>query len=349
MFRRPTPLFGAGLLAFALAAIPVGASADDAQDEAPANTAVVAIPYDGAADIAVADGVQIDCGAIGPVDGLEVTCEPAGLSVDVASYDPDWGERALAVPFTDGATRTVVRYRVVLEAPPAPEVAASRVDNPFAAGSQVLVPLSLLGISCTLCTADAAAVEVTSVTPEGAFAGVGATHLAVRYDRAGDVTVGLALTDDAGQRVDAELTVTMVAASADDAMTDAAPRALHVLMAPRGEVDLTALAWGDDVVFSCLADDLVACTPEGSATLREAPVAGDQFAFRAVDADGRQALGSVTFQDDVAADASAPVPAAWAAEAPLGVRTTPPPDDSGEPGTSVLSGLSRILQEVPAP
>lgn len=351
MSRTPTWVVSVAVLAMALGFAGPAAAADDGGDEAPdeaaQNSALIEIPYGDPGELRVAEGVRIDCDALRPVDGVEVACEPDGLVLEVAGYDPEWGERVLPVTLEAGSARTVVNYRVALAPPAAPEVTRTRIDHPYIAGSQALVPLSVLGIVCTLC--DAASVHVDEVTPDSAFAGVGATHLAVRSTAPGDVVVALRIEDDAGQQVDAEVTVSFVAGE------DAVPHALHVSIAPAAEVDLTALAWGDDLTFSCSAADAAVarpptCTGDGRASFTGTPVPGEQFVFRVVDSDGRQALGSVTFVESAeGAPGTVPVAPVWDDTAELGVRVAAPPDDEDDDTDAPLSRLSRILQEVPAP
>ncbi|MFE5409276.1 hypothetical protein [Microbacterium sp. NPDC056569] len=349
MFRRPTATLGAVILAVAVAIMPATASAassaeaaDEGQTE---NTALIEIPYGEPGELSVAEGVTIDCGALPAADGFETSCEPTGITLTVAEYDPEWGERVLPVTLVSGATRTVVNYRVGLAPPPAPEITAPRVDAPFAAGGQVLVPLSLLGITCTLCSPDTASVRVGAASPATAHVGVGPTHLAVRSDAPGDVTVELSVKDDAGQTATAEVIVSMV-----EATTDAAPLALHVKSAPVRAIDLAGLAWGDDLAFSCpttIAD--ATCGADGAVSLPADPSSGDQVSFRVVDGRGHQAFGSVTFGDDAGGAASvSPIPVDWSESSPLGIAVPAPPPDE-EDGASVLSRLSRILQEVPTP
>ncbi|MDR7188937.1 hypothetical protein J2Y46_001760 [Microbacterium sp. BE35] len=350
MFRRPTAVLGAVILAVATALVPVAASAAPSAEETDeaqaANSALIEIPYGEPGELPVAEGVTVDCGALPAGDGFEITCEPAGITLTVAAYDPAWGERVLPVTLVSGATRTVVNYRVALAPPPAPEITTPRVDAPFAAGSQVLIPLSLLGITCTLCSPGTSSVRVEAVSPDTAHAGVGPTHLAVRSGAPGDVTVELSVEDDAGQIATAEVTVSMVATA-----PGAAPRALHVGSAPTRSVDLTDLAWGEDLSFSCSATVVGGtCGADGVVSFPAAPLPGDQLSFRVVDGRGHQAVGSVTFTGD-AADAVLPVspmPLDWSQTSPLGISVPAPASDQDD-GATVLSRLSRILQEVPTP
>ncbi len=340
MFRRPTPVIGAALLATTLAVAPaVAFAADEPADSEPQNTGVIEIPYGEPGELAPGEGVQVDCAAIPEVDGLTIGCDENGLVLTVDGFDAAWGERVLPVRLVTGSTSAVVDYRVVLGPPPAPEITRPRVDAPFPVGGQALVPLSLLGITCGLCSADVATVEVVEVAPATAFAGVGTGHLAVRSGTAGDVVVLLRVHDDAGQSVEAEVTVSFAGG------TDAAPRALHVFEPPAQTVDLASYAWGDGLSFSCPSGALGAsCSTDGRAQLAAIPAEGDQFAFRVVDADGRQSLGSVTFQE--AGDAASVVPVSWAKTAELGIRV-PPADDGADESAPPLSDLARILQEVP--
>ncbi|MGX5769331.1 hypothetical protein ACWKWN_01110 [Microbacterium trichothecenolyticum] len=350
MFRRPTAALGAVLLAVAAAIMPAAASAASSADRADEgqaeNTALIEIPYGEPAELPVAEGVTFNCAALPPGDGFESSCEPTGITLSVAEYDPDWGERALPVTLVSGATRTVVNYRVALAPPPAPEITTPRVDAPFAAGDQVLIPLSMLGITCTLCSPETASVHVDAVSPATAHAGVGPTHLAVRSDSSGDVSVELTVEDDAGQSATAEVVVSIV-----EETTDAAPLALHVSSGPARAIDLADLAWGEELSFSCPTTiGGATCEADGVVSFPADPAPGDQLSFRVVDGRGFQSVGSVTFSQDAGSAASvSPVPVDWSRSSPLGIHVPAPPSDEEDDGASVLSRLSRILQEVPIP
>jgi hypothetical protein len=330
-FVRAVSAFAAFVACAALGVAPAAASAEG---EAPADSGVVEIPYGEPVDVRPSGGWSIDCAGVGALDGVELACTAEGITL-AAPFDADWGEQILPVTLQAGAATAQVRYRVRLGPPAAPEVGASAVDVPLPVGRQSLVPLSLLNLTCVLCTD--ATIEIAEVAPASAIVGVGPAHLSVRPAQPGEITVKLTVTDDAGQSIDAEVVLTATSA------LPGGPRALHV-SGPE-PVALGDLVSGDDVTIECLTvDPALACGAEGELTRTAESERPVQVTYRVVDAAGRQALGSVTVDP---AASLAPVAPSWSRKAGLGLAVPAPSEDDTE-APSPLAPLTRILQEVPA-
>lgn len=346
MFRRRALALAAALAVATTVVAPWAAVAADTGGAAGQDAGSVVIPYAGSGEVRFGDGWTIECGGVGAPDGVAVACEGAALTLTAAAFDPDAPARTLVVPLRSGSVETTARFRVVQEPPAAPEIGAPVVPGPFPVGSQALVPLSSLGITCGLCTAPAATIRVAGVSPASAFAGVSGTHLAVRSSHRGDVVVSIEVQDAAGQTTATDLTVGFGG-------SDAVPVALHVVVPVAEALDLADYAWGDRLRFDC-ADDprspasvAAECSADGAVVVTGA-APGAQFAFRVVDAGGGIARGSITF---AAADATAaPVAVSWAQEASLAVVVpAPPADDAAHADDSALAPLARIIQEAPVP
>lgn len=331
------PAIGVALAAvLALVAPAIAATADEQEAT---GSGVIVVPYTEPGEVRAAEGLAIDCAALPFVEGLTTTCTPESIILSVGAYDPEFGERVLPVVLTGSGGRLDVPYRIELEPPPAPAVTRPRVEAPLPVGAQTLIPLSFLGIECGLCTPGVAEVEVLDTTPASAFVGVGPGHLALRAAAPGDITIALRIVDDAGQRVDTEVTVTAVAAPVG-------PVALHVVRDPAPTVALTDLTSAAGAIFTCPVGDpaIVFCGADGVATFSAEPAEGDQLTFRVVDGTGRQSLGSVTFG---AAPTLVAVP--WERTASLGIRVPAPPADDEPAASGVLDDLAHILQEVATP
>jgi hypothetical protein len=314
-----------------------------AEEGAPAtDTGRIEIPYGEPGDIRPSTGWSIDCDAVEPVEGVELECLPDGLTLQ-ADYDPAFGEQILPLTLRAGAREATVQYRLAL-APPAPiEVGAATLDIPLTVGAQALVPYSVLELTCGLCAE--ASVRIDGVEPTTTPVGVGPGHLAVRPLAPGRIAVTVTFTDDAGQEVSGEIDLFATAAPVGDAGTGAAPRALHALT-PEREVDLTTLAWGDDLTLTCLGSDpRVTCSPEGVARLADDADGAVQVPFRVVDGLGRQALGSASVDPDAE---NAPAAVSWADQATIALALPAPPADDEADAVSPLAPLARLIQEVPA-
>lgn len=306
-------------------------------DPAPASEAIE-VSYSDVTEIRPGEGWLVDCAAVGALDGIEVTCAQDGVTLVSAGFDPALGTQTLTVPQVAGSTRISIDYRVRLEPPPAPEVGVDRLDLPIAVGEQTLIPISALAITCAVCTVDGGATVRVDTAPDGVSVGVSRTHLALRGIATGDAVVPLTITDDAGQAVEVELTVTVVDAAARDM------GGLHVI-GDAATVDMVEQVWGGDAVIVCSTPQSVGlrCTADGGVER-----SGDgpaQLLFRVVADDGRFAWGSITDAPDVEGVALAAP--SWESEAPLEIVSAPVEEQQAEQAAP-LAGLARVLEGIPA-
>lgn len=328
----------------------LGAAPAQAADPAPSETEApegppqeaVAIPYLGEASIsAAAPWVVAGC-AGDPLPGIAVACGPDGVTLAAPEFDPAWGEHPLVLLLDGPPGRLEVAYRVSLAPPDPPAVEPVVFGYPVPSGAQTLVPISLLGITCTLCTA--ATVEVGDLDPAAAgTAVVTGTHLALRLRPGftGDAVLPVRVTDDAGQGADSELAVRVGPVPAEPFT------GLHVVIDGVAPLDLRLLAVPGPVegtAFRCSPAVLgtVACV-DGVATYAAPEEGGgpDQFTVQLVRPDGRQALASVTVVPGT--DGMLPAPAAGTRKAVLGVAVRIP--ENGEQGSvPALAGFADLLE-----
>lgn len=334
---RPLAASARALLALTcIAGLSLAGATSARGDDGATDSGIVQIPYGEPVDVRASEGWSVDCASVGALEGVEIACAPDGLTL-AAPFDADAGERLLPVTLRAGAASVEVRYRVRLAPPPGPEVATPIVDAPLPVGAQSLVPLGMLGITCGLCTD--ARVQIADVEPASARVGVGGAHLVVRPAESGEIRVRVRVVDDAGQVGDAAVRLFAVDAASRG------PVALHVRAAAPPRAD--ALAFGDDVRVECVSASMpLACDANGAVTLVGAPDRAGQAVVRAIDASGRQALGSITLDPD--ARSATPVAPAWHDSAPLDLAVPPPPESAND-GPAPLAPFARILQEVPAP
>ncbi|WP_449407495.1 hypothetical protein [Microbacterium maritypicum] len=348
--RRRGALALAALAGALLVGSPLTASAAlaaaPAHAAAPAPGDAIEVSYSDVSEIRPGEGWLIDCSGVGTLDGIAVTCADDSVTLVSAGFDPALGTQTLTVPQVFGSLRISVDYRVRLEPPPAPEVGVDRIDLPIAVGEQALLPISALAITCAACTAEGGAtihVETPppvgkSAVPSGVAVGVSATHIAVRGTIPGDVAIPVTITDDAGQSVSGEVTVTFVDSPARTV------GGLHVIGDVDG-LDMVEQVWGGDativcstpqsVGLRCMADGGVERTGEGPA----------QLLFRVVADDGRFSWGSVTAADDV--DGVALAAPSWESEAPLSLVSAPVEEEQAQEAAP-LAGLARLLEGIPA-
>jgi hypothetical protein len=314
------------LLGVAAGATPAAAATPDPSDAAAeqsegAPAEAVAITYLGEATISAAPPWVVAGCSFDPLPDVAVVCTADdGVKLTASAYDAGWGEHPFTVLLDGPLGRLEADYRVTLAPPEPPAVEPRAFGYPVASGAQTLVPLSLLGITCTLCSPDGGAeIEVAGFEPATAgFASVTGAHLALRIRPGftGDVVLPVRVRDDAGQTAEFEFTFRVSPAPTQPF------GALHVVVqAPdAGEplvIDLAALTWPNPsepgTRYRCAEPvrGTVACA-DGVATylgpplddgdspvldqlpaLDQFPVL-DQFAVQIVAPDGRQALASVT-------------------------------------------------------
>lgn len=337
--RRRRALALVALLGALLAGPAVAAAADTATDAAePPQGGAVEVSYADMTEIRPGEGWLIDCSGVGELEGIKVSCEDDSVTLVSAGFDTDLGEQTLTVPQVSGSTSISVAYRVRLEPPPIPEVALGRLDLPIVVGEQALVPLSALGITCAVCTVDGGASIRVDTPPAGVSAGVSETHLALRGENAGDAIVPLTITDDAGQAVSVELTVTFVTAPAPTL------GALHVT-GDAEKLDIVDLIWGGAASVVCSSPQSIGlrCTEDGG--IERTGDGPAQLFFRVVDDDGRLTWGSVTDAPD--SDVTELVAPSWESEAPLSLVSAPVDEQQADDAVP-LAGLARLLEGIPA-
>ncbi|PSL38520.1 hypothetical protein CLV49_2145 [Labedella gwakjiensis] len=321
----------------------------------PSGITVVDIPYRSEIDVSPAEGWTIaDCGAITAPEGVGITCEPTTLTFSAPEFDPEFERQDVPVTLTTGRTTLAVVYRVGLAPPEPPAIESRTYPTPFAQGSRVLIPLSDLGISCTLCGAEnGPRVVAGSVEPASAGTlGVTSTHLvlAAAPDFTGDAELTVRAVDDLGQEsTDATLTVSLYATGPSTLV------ALHTVVSAgregSTEIDLASLVAtngeDDPVVSGCGAAVLgtVVCRGDGTAEFRSSGAPVDQFSFSVVTKDGEQATGSVTLVTGSLATAPLPGPAdaRGRGEAQTVVPARIPVEDAPADETSPFDSLIRLL------
>ena len=321
----------AGLLAtivttgWASAAGPVAAA--EAPQDGPT---AVAIPYLGTTTIEPAEGWQVvDCSVPTAASPLVVACHPDRIELAATAYDPAAVATIVPVPLSNGRTSMVFDYAVTLDPPEPPSVAPSRRMSPVAAGSVVLLPISDLGVECTVCTAGGA-LDAVGVEPSSAGTAVATpTHLVFRPAAGftGEAGIAVRFADDYGTwSHDATVSVPVYRPGPE-------PLIAVSVFAPRADgattIDLSSLAFsiGGSVVqvIGCGAPihGTVVCGPDGAAVyspVGEAAV--DQFSFQVAAANGEQATGSVTLVSGASELPDAgPVPASGGARSDDGVAS----------------------------
>lgn len=349
---------GRGLAAVVL--LLVAASAATA-GTAPAGAAtsdvtLVDIPYRSTADVAPAAGWTIaDCGAVEAPAGIRVSCEPEKLTFAAPEYDPELPRQEVPVTLTTGSTTLTVVYGVGLAPPEPPAVESTVYPVPFAQGARVLIPLSDLGIVCTLCTAEGGSrIEAVGASPRRAGdLGVTSTHLefAAAPDFTGEVELTVRVVDDLDHASEpATLTVALYPTGPSTLL------ALHTVVEAERDgstaVDLRSLVASSDPdavpVFSACGAAVAGtaiCPGDGTAEFRSSGAPVDQFSFTVLTEDGEQAVGSVTVVTAGLADAPLPGPITTEArtESRVIVPARIPVEDPPRPDPSPFDALIGLL------
>ncbi|MFT4220240.1 MAG: hypothetical protein QM611_06955 [Microbacterium sp.] len=324
----------ATLLAALGGAVPLAHAAGE-DDDATVSDGAIVIPYGETAEVRPGAGWRVLCDSVSKLDGVRIECSADGLTLTAKPYDPRWGEHTLELTQRSETVKLPLSYRVRMGPPAPPEVGAPRIDLPIAVGQQALIPLSALRISCEACTSEGGATLRVLTPPPGVSVGVSETHLALRAEQPGDAAIPVQLVDDAGQSTTSELVASFVSSPRPRAVG-----ALHMRSAEE-DVDLSLLSWGNGLTFVCPERaDGVGCSADGEGTLPP-DASPAQLVFRVVDAEGRQALGSVT-RDDEQSD-PAPAGAAWQREAAL-VMVAAPVEEEADSAEAPLSAIARYLE-----
>lgn len=321
-----------------------GASQAVADEVVPpaASPTEVEVPYLGSTTIEPAAGWRIsDCGPPEQASPLVTACDAEHIVLTAEAYDPEAGAIPLPVPQTNGGTSMVFRYVVRLAPPETPVARDIRFGYPVAAGSTVMIPISVLDIECAVCK-EGGRLDVVGVEPAGAgTAGATSTHLVFRPSAsyAGLAGVGLRFADDFGTW-SPEATVEIPVYRPEGVLV-----AMNVFVAADGEsqtIDLNELAFdvgGAEIsLLGCGAPihGSVVCRPDGIAEFRSRGAAVDQFDFHVASSEGEQASGSVTVVGDGAElPVSGPVPA----------TTIDADDDDGDDAGVVSAIVPRVPVE----
>lgn len=317
-----------------------------------AGPADVAIPYGDTASIEPQAPWRIaDCAAVTAASELVRDCD-SEIVVLAADFDPDAGVTTLPVTMTTRERTMTVRYRITLEAPPAPATRAP-AERAVAAGALLRVPLTDFAIACTVCLEGGSTHIITVDPAEAGTAWTTPTHAVFHAARdfRGAAEVHVAVADDFGTAAQTGFPAFVYPGEDDAALT-----ALDVrvpLDADGGaEIDLSALvtAAGDaePVIVGCgaSAHGAVACDAGGAAVYRGSGLV-DQFSFHAVSG-GEQAWGSVTLV--TAGEAAGLVPTAPSGDDPVPMAIVPPlpPGEAGSGGSGMFQPFTALLDRVGA-
>jgi hypothetical protein len=351
------------LLLLGVAAMSVGSVPADAATNSPAASTAVAsgvtvvdVPYRSTTDVAPATGWTFaDCAAIAAPPGIGIACEPEKLTFAAPEYDPELPRQDVPVVLTTGSTTLTVVYSVGLAPPEPPTLESTTYPVPFAQGTRVLIPLSDLGVVCTLCTAEGGTrIEAIGVSPRRAGdLGVTSTHLefAAAPDFTGESELSLRLVDDLGQASETRtLTVSLYPTGPSTLL------ALHTVVEAERDgstaIDLRPLVASSDSdavpVFSACGAAVTGaaiCPGDGTAEFRSSGAPVDQFSYTVLTEDGEQAVGSVTVVTAGLADAPLPGPLApdSRSESRVIVPTRVPIEDPPRPDPSPFDALIGLL------
>lgn len=312
----------------------------------PLGPSVVEVPFESTLDVKPAPGWSFaDCGPLLAATTLVTACAADGFTVASSTFDPALAPVRVTVPLTSGSTTLAVDYIIRLAAPAAPDAGDTDTGVPVPAGARLLIPLADLGLTCGLCTPDAAEIEVVGVDPASAgTARVTGSHVtfAAAPRARGRAEIALRVIDDVGAASKVILVTVHVVAPQADAVVG-----LHLLR-PAEPLALTvsdlgfAVGTDDEVrIVGCGAAlrGLVSCSPDGSVAFTPADAGPDQFSVRLATEGGRQAIASVTVGT---ADAGPLAPAAGAASASLAVPL-PRPVESSDEQAGATSTFTKLL------
>ena len=301
----------------------VGAHAEPADGPAVENVpgpSVVGVPFEGSIDVSPAAGWEfIDCAGLREAVPLVTACGADGFTAAAPEYDPEAEPYRVNVALRGPDGPTEIPYLVRLEPPAPPTGTDTTIDLPVPAGAPTLIPFTALGLDCERCTPGTASIEVAGVDPEAsAAATVTGTHLVVvpHADTRGESYVHLRLVDDM-QQVSKQFIVTLSVGNPDRISLRPLHRAVGPMNHDESRSDEGPLEFDVDQLVTQLdgtRSDIISvscslplhgaalCSPEGRITYTPAVTAEgewlrDQFSVRATDAEGREALASVTVME----------------------------------------------------
>lgn len=290
----------------------------------------VAIPYLGEIVVKPAPGWTVaDCAAPLAATDLLVECSAEELRFATDAWDASLGTVIVPVPLTNGRTTIGFDYRVTLAPPEAPAVRPAAAAHPIAAGTTVLVPLTDLGIECSVCT-DGGFVDVGAVEPaEAGTASAlpmhvrftasasfsGTAEIAVRFgDRFGSWSQPVQLPVHV--YTDSDGTLQAMSVWHERTPGSSSPLSIRELVQGAGADAAVLVGCGS------AAHGIVVCSPDGNVLYAPADDAAvDQFSYHVATPSGEQASGSVTL-----ATASSGLPTSGPIA--LAAPADPDPDDS---------------------
>lgn len=360
----PSP-FHAELLVLSLvsASVLVGsASPAHASTEFASGPSVVEVPLESSLEVRPAEGWHYaDCAALRAASPLVTACSSESFTVTGGAYDAEIAPVRVPVLLQGSNSELTVDYVIRLAEPAIPTAPDTTIGIPLTAGSVNLIPLSDLGLTCGLCTAGEATIEVGAVSPEDlGTARVTGTHLvyAAKSDAQGLVEVDLRVRDNI-EAVSKTFKV-MLHVSPDHLVQGSQPDAsqslhgLHLARDP-GPFDLSvgelvaSVTQGGTLIISACGPALhgtVQCTPGGEIHYEPGPTnpETDQFAVRLVASDGRQAIASVTMY----ADAPQIAPGAGAKRAKLELSLPTPPPEAEEAASGATTRFTELMDALGA-
>ncbi len=331
-----------------------------AAEQQPAAPGVVSIPYEGEVEVAAASGYVItDCAPLFAT-GLVTACAPNGFTASAPAFDPEAAPVRVEVGLANASTVLAVDYVLQLEPPPAPDLPDTELMLGLGDGDRSLIPLSMLGLECELCTPGTARIEIVKAPPSSRIrASVTGAHLVLTPTRGftGSGEIGLRIVDDLGQR---SKTAIVTAHAAPSGSIPAL--ALHRQLEMPGETieipaadtvpAIDAAGSGGVSVVRCggAVRGAAVCRPGGAIEYTPVGAESDQIWAQVADRSGWQGLVSVTFREPGAAPLAALAPARGAEEAVLLIPTALPPDEDAEAAdeAAATSALTGILDQIGA-
>ncbi|MFC5338657.1 hypothetical protein [Leucobacter denitrificans] len=345
-------LLSTALLAASLAVATTTGAVSTSADFA-SGPSVVEVPLNGELEVRPAAGWHYaDCSQISGASDFVTACSSESFTVTGGAYDAEIEPVRFPVRLLNGGREVTLDYVIRLAEPALPEAPDTTLGFPVPAGAVSLIPLSPLGLTCGLCSAGEASIEVGNVAPEDlGSARVTGSHLVYTAARDGHglVEVDLRVRDDI-ENVSKTFKVML-----NVSRSEAAPfHGVHITSEP-GELSLevdhlvATPTSGSGLIISECGEALyggVTCTPGGEIHYVPDPGAPstDQFAIQIVAEDGRQTVASVTLSDDPPPLA----PGVGTKRAKLELTLpTPPPEAEETPG-GATTGFTELMDKLGA-
>ncbi len=347
----PSPLSTALLAAGLAVATTTGMVSTSA--EFASGPSVVEVPLNATLEVRPAAGWHYaDCSQISSASEFVTACSSESFTVTGGAYDAETQPVRFPVRLLNGGREVTLDYVIRLAEPAIPEAPDTTLGFPLQAGAVSLIPLSSLGLTCGLCSAGEASIEVGSVSPgDLGTARVTGTHLVytAAADVQGPVEVDLRVRDDI-ESVSKTFKVML-----NVSRSEAAPlHGVHIASDP-GELSLdvarliaTPAASSNLIISECgpALYGNVSCTPGGEIHYVPNPGAPltDQFAVQIVAENGRQTIASVTFADE----APPLAPGVGAKRAKLELTLPTPPPEAEETAGGATTGFTELMDSLGA-